>query len=260
MCRLTTRAQDRSRASTGRRPPFSPCFFVPFGRRRSGNSRRHRQLYSSLYVEIWSRIAGPLELALRARTLLRGLLATCLPPQPSVAFYETVSLRLQTLELMLDTLLMRTLLVYAESTTTDISNLAGALSEALGPKTDADLHHVPKVYIRWLNFQPLRVLLSCRSVAGGHGLERLADGAPPGVAGLLHVVSTMLSNIDRAPLRLKERRCAEPDASHTCAAAALLTQCPICTPILCRRSCSTIASRVRGPSPRRLARPIRSRW
>ena len=118
-----------------------------------------------------------------------------------MAFYETVSLRLQTLELMLDTSLMRTLLVYAESTAADVSNLVSALSEALGPETDAELHNVPKVYIRWLNFQPLRVLLSCRSVAGGHGLERLTDGAPPGVAGLLHVVSTMLSNIDRAPLR-----------------------------------------------------------
>ena len=50
-----------------------------------------------------------------------------------MAFYETVSLRLQTLELMLDTSLMRTLLVYAESTAADVSNLVSALSEALGP-------------------------------------------------------------------------------------------------------------------------------
>lgn len=179
-----------------------------------------------------------------------------------MAFYETVSLRLQTLELMLDTSLMRTLLVYAESTAADVSNLVSALSEALGPETDAELHNVPKVYIRWLNFQPLRVLLSCRSVAGGHGLERLTDGAPPGVAGLLHVVSTMLSNIDRAPLRLKESRGTASTPTHAPRAAATpLTQRPRSAPPTCARHlCSTIASRVRGRSPPRLARPTRNRW
>ena len=60
-----------------------------------------------------------------------------------MAFYETVSLRLQTLELMLDTSLMRTLLVYAESTAADVSNLVSALSEALGPETDAELPKAP---------------------------------------------------------------------------------------------------------------------
>ena len=50
--------------------------------------------------------------------------------------------------LMLATSLMRTLLVYAESTAADVSNLVSALSEALGPETDAELHNVPKVYIR----------------------------------------------------------------------------------------------------------------
>ena len=151
-----------------------------------------------------------------------------------MAFYETVSL-LQTLELMLDTSLMRTLLVYAESTAADVSNLVSALSEALGPETDAELHNVPKVYIRWLNFQPLRVLLSCRSVAGGHGLERLTDGAPPGVAGLLHVVSTMLSNIDRAPLRLKESRGTASTPTHAPVPLPLRSpSVPICTTDLCQ--------------------------
>ena len=66
--------------------------------------------------------------------------------------------------------------------------------------------------------------------------ERLTDGAPPGVAGLLHVVSTMLSNIDRAPLRLKESRGTASTPTHApraCCHSAHPAS-PICTTDLCQ--------------------------
>ena len=90
-----------------------------------------------------------------------------------VLYYETVSLRLQTLELMVDTVLVRTLFLFVLSTYLDLAKMATAVVEATtrGQPRRADAVVPPKVYLRWLNLQPLRLHLSCRSVAGGRRRE-----------------------------------------------------------------------------------------
>ena len=60
----------------------------------------------------------------------------------------------------------------------------------------------------WLNVQPLRLIISCRSVAGGRGHdsrsnESFVDGVPPGAIGLLNSAGALLANIDKMPLMLK---------------------------------------------------------
>ena len=59
--------------------------------------------------------------------------------------------------------------------------------------------------MRWLNIQPMRVLLSCRSVAGGNGFEVVYGDHVHGEAamGVLNSASAMVANIDRASIRLK---------------------------------------------------------
>ena len=60
-----------------------------------------------------------------------------------------------------------------------------------------------KVYFRWLNIQPMRLLISCRSVAGGKGLEGFMANAPSGAIGLLRTAGALLTNVDRMPIKLK---------------------------------------------------------
>ena len=73
---------------------------------------------------------------------------------------------------------------------------------SLAPPTP-EPQQAPKVYIRWLNIQPLRLHLSCRSVAGGRGFEDILFAVPAEAVGILTTVGAILTNIDRAPLRLK---------------------------------------------------------
>uniref|UniRef100_A0A0D3KJL1 Uncharacterized protein n=1 Tax=Emiliania huxleyi (strain CCMP1516) TaxID=280463 RepID=A0A0D3KJL1_EMIH1 len=123
-----------------------------------------------------------------------------------VLYYETVSLRLQTLELMVDTVLVRTLFLFVLSTYLDLAKMATAVVEATtrGQPRRADAVVPPKVYLRWLNLQPLRLHLSCRSVAGGRRREAaVLENAPASAVGVLNSVSAVLSNIDSAPLQLK---------------------------------------------------------
>ena len=118
-------------------------------------------------------------------------------------FYETVSLRLQTLELMVDTVLVRILLLFGHSLFTDLSRLIATLLKGLGQE-EVEAKQPQKMYLRWLNIQPLRLLLSCRSVAGDRSLGLLMKKqVPPGAIGLLSSASTLITNIDRAPLKLK---------------------------------------------------------
>jgi len=119
-------------------------------------------------------------------------------------FYETVSLRVQSLELMLDTVLVRTLVLFALSTYADLKEILAVTARASNLRAAAPGPNRPaKVYLRWLNIQPLRLVLSCRSIAGGRGFEEMLESAPPGALGVLNSVSAILSNIDRAPLQLK---------------------------------------------------------
>ena len=119
-----------------------------------------------------------------------------------IVLYETISLRLQTLELMVDTVLVRILLLFGHSLFMDLSRLVATLLKGLG-REEAEAHRPQKVYLRWLNIQPLRLLLSCRSVAGDRSLGQLMrKQVPPGAVGLLSSASTLITNIDRAPLKL----------------------------------------------------------
>jgi hypothetical protein len=119
-----------------------------------------------------------------------------------VALYETVSLRMQSLEIMLDTVLVQTLVLFALSTYADLSVMLAAVAQPL--RAHHTHHDQPaKVYVRWLNIQPFRLIFSCRSVAGGRGFEEVLENAPPAAVGVLNSVSAILSNIDRAPLELK---------------------------------------------------------
>ena len=146
-----------------------------------------------------------------------------------LVYYETVSLRLQTLELMLDTVLVSTLALFSLALYADMCRLLNALLGALGVADQDDRATPSKVYMRWLNIQPLRVLLTCRSVAGVHGLAPLTDKKAPagavlasspspssqpspqqerrprgaGALGLINSASTLVTNIDRAPLKLR---------------------------------------------------------
>lgn len=119
-----------------------------------------------------------------------------------VVLYETVSLRMQSLEIMLDTVFVQTLVLFALSTYADLSGMLAAVAKPL--QAHPASHDQPaKVYVRWLNIQPFRLILSCRSVAGGRGFEEVLANAPPAAVGVLNSVSAILSNIDRAPLELK---------------------------------------------------------
>ena len=119
-----------------------------------------------------------------------------------VMLYETVSLRVHNVEVMLDVVLVQTLLLFAISMYVDVAKMLGVLETSLIHRVP-DEHGPKKVYLRWLNIQPLRLLFSCRSVAGGRGFEEMLEGAPPAALGILNSVSAILSNIDRAPLMLK---------------------------------------------------------
>jgi hypothetical protein len=119
-----------------------------------------------------------------------------------VVLYETVSLRMQSLEIMFDTVLVQTLVLFALSTYAELSGMLAAVAKPL--RAHPGSHDQPaKVYVRWLNIQPFRLILSCRSVAGGRGFEEVLENAPPAAVGVLNSVSAILSNIDRAPLELK---------------------------------------------------------
>ena len=124
---------------------------------------------------------------------------------PGIAYYDTVSVRLQTLELMIDHQCLATLLLFAHALNSDVLQLLGALQSALGLAPTAEPRRAQKVYMRWLNIQPMRLLVSCRSVAGGRGFEQLYDmhAVPSGAVGLLNSASALVANIDRASLRLK---------------------------------------------------------
>ena len=121
-------------------------------------------------------------------------------------------MRVQTIQLMVDTLLVRTLLLYVLELYADLAQILSRLLAVLLPlvgRADSPLaagggpRRTDKVYVHWLNIQPLRVLVSCRSVAGGIGLESLTSGAPDGAISLLNSVGALLSNVDRMPIRLK---------------------------------------------------------
>ncbi len=155
----------------------------------------------------------PLALELRAQVKRSG----------QVPFYETVAVRLQTMELMVDTLLVRQLTLFAYELLGDAAHLLasilpplaaataaeGATDVAPSSRADADgvAPRANKVYVRRLEIQPLRVLVSCRSVAGGLGLGMLTGHeVPSGALGLLNSLSALISNVDRVPIRLKELR------------------------------------------------------
>ena len=125
---------------------------------------------------------------------------------PGVAYYETVSLRLQTMEIMIDYQVLSMLLLFGHALFADLSQLIKALPDALGLARPAERRErAQKVYMRWLNIQPMRVLLSCRSVAGGNGFEVVYGDHVHGEAaiGVLNSASAMVANIDRASVRLK---------------------------------------------------------
>jgi hypothetical protein len=48
-----------------------------------------------------------------------------------------------------------------------------------------------------------RVLVSCRSVAGGLGLEAFTRGAPDAAISMLNSVGALISNVSGVPIRLK---------------------------------------------------------
>ena len=125
-----------------------------------------------------------------------------------VRFFESASLRVQTLQVMVDTLLMRSLLLFLYALYADLAQIAAHLASALLPAIglmppETTTERKPKLYFRWLNIQPLRILISCRSVAGGIGLNQmLTHDAPQGALALLNSVGALLSNVDRAPIKL----------------------------------------------------------
>ena len=119
----------------------------------------------------------------------------------NVGFFETVSMRVQTLHTMVDTSFARTLLLYVYELYTDLMQMVERVVSAvpLGQSKDA---RAPKLYVHWLNVQPLRVLFSCRAVAGVSAIEALTHEAPTGTLALLVPVASLLSNVDRMPIRL----------------------------------------------------------
>jgi len=129
---------------------------------------------------------------------------------PGLAFYETVSLRVQTVQLMVDTLLVRTLLLFLLELHADLMQILSRLISALLPAAgrtpdDNDLgpQRTSKVYVHRLDIQPMRVLVSCRSVAGGLGLEAFTRGAPDAAISMLNSVGALISNVSGVPIRLK---------------------------------------------------------
>ena len=103
---------------------------------------------------------------------------------------------------------LSTLLLFGHALYADLAQLITALPPALGwmvaPPSETP-QRAQKVYMRWLNIQPMRVLLSCRSVAGGNGFEVVYGDHVHGEAamGVLNSASAMVANIDRASIRLK---------------------------------------------------------
>jgi vacuolar protein sorting-associated protein 13A/C len=103
---------------------------------------------------------------------------------------------------------LSTLLLFGHALYTDMAQLITALPPALGwmvARPSETPQRAQKVYVRWLNIQPMRVLLSCRSVAGGNGFEVVYGDHVHGEAamGVLNSASAMVANIDRASVRLK---------------------------------------------------------
>jgi len=130
-------------------------------------------------------------------------------------FFETFSLRVQTMQVMVDTLFVRTLLLYAFELYTDIMQILEHVISAVLPAVFGEpdgealsqqnlrIERDEKVYVHWLNIQPLRVLVSCRSVAGVNAIEAFTREAPAGSLSLLVPVASLLANVDRVPVRLK---------------------------------------------------------
>ena len=103
---------------------------------------------------------------------------------------------------------LSTLLLFGHALYADLAQLITALPPALGwmvARPSETPQRAQKVYVRWLNIQPMRVLLSCRSVAGGNGFEVVYGDHVHGEAamGVLNSASAMVANIDRASVRLK---------------------------------------------------------
>ena len=104
--------------------------------------------------------------------------------------------------------MLSTLLLFGHALYADMAQLITALPPALGwmvARPSETPQRAQKVYVRWLNIQPMRVLLSCRSVAGGNGFEVVYGDHVHGEAaiGVLNSASAMVANIDRASVRLK---------------------------------------------------------
>ena len=132
----------------------------------------------------------------------------CSLANPGLLFYETIAVRVQTVQLMVDTLLVRTLLLFYYELRADLASVLSRLLSSLLPAIGIDTardepRKTDKIYLHRFHTEPLRILVSCRSVAGGIGLEDFARGAPAGAVGLLNSVGALLSNVDRVPLKLK---------------------------------------------------------
>ena len=134
-----------------------------------------------------------LELRLQANTAAKGVL-----------FFETISLRLQTLHLMVDTLLMKALLLYLYELHSDLVQIFACLLSAFLPAADttAAAGKPMKIYAHWLNIS--RCACSSRAApspeaSASRPSARHADRR----SALLNSVGALLSNVDRAPIKLK---------------------------------------------------------
>jgi len=144
------------------------------------------------------------ESALNSRPPTVELLLQRNSAAPGVYFFETVSLRIQTLRLLVDTILVREFLLFFWLLYADITHLLASLLHTLGyHNEESTVRQTQKIYLRWLNIQPLRLIISCRSVYGGRMLDSLTEGVPAGAIGLLNSAGALLANIDKMPLLLK---------------------------------------------------------
>lgn len=104
-----------------------------------------------------------------------------------------VSMRVQTLKLMVDTILVRELLLFVYLMYADLTHMTTSLLYALGYHSEESaVRKTQKVYVRWLNIQPLRLIISCRAVMS----ESLIEGVPAGAIGLLSSAGSLLAEID----------------------------------------------------------------
>lgn len=109
-----------------------------------------------------------------------------------------MSLRIQTLRLLVDTILVREFLLFFWLLYADITHLLASLLHTLGyHNEESTVRQTQKIYLRWLNIQPLRLIISCRSVYGGKMLDSLTEGVPAGAIGLLNSAGALLANIDK---------------------------------------------------------------